>query len=164
MDSHGRGVAIAVLVLACTGSIVARQDKADPAALKNPVAATPESVAAGKTAYQRRCASCHGTNGEGGPGNDLVPAAPNLVDDQWDHGSSDGEIFTNIKNGIPPDLNMVPFRDTLTDTDIWNVVNYLRSMEHRPLYLASGSGRTWNFTSLLVVPFPPSAWNGARVA
>ena len=29
--------------------------------------------------------------------------------------------------------------------------------------LASGSGRIWNFTSLAVVPLPPSMWNGARV-
>ena len=28
---------------------------------------------------------------------------------------------------------------------------------------ASGFGRIWNFTSLLVVPLPPSIWNGARV-
>jgi hypothetical protein len=33
-----------------------------------------------------------------------------------------------------------------------------------PAYFASGSGRTWNLTSLLVVPLPPSSWNGARVA
>ena len=33
-----------------------------------------------------------------------------------------------------------------------------------PHYLESGSGLTWNFTSLLVFPLPPSAWNGARVA
>src|SRR5688572_23169244 len=33
-----------------------------------------------------------------------------------------------------------------------------------PRHFASGSGRTWNFTSLLVVPLPPSTWNGARVA
>src|SRR5215475_7165581 len=31
-------------------------------------------------------------------------------------------------------------------------------------YFDSGSGRTWNFTILLVLPLPPSAWNGARVA
>src|SRR6185369_11189760 len=31
-------------------------------------------------------------------------------------------------------------------------------------YFDSGSGRTWNFTILLVFPFPPSAWNGVRVA
>src|SRR5581483_3891274 len=28
---------------------------------------------------------------------------------------------------------------------------------------ASGSGRIWNLTSLLVVPLPPSMWKGARV-
>src|SRR5688500_367911 len=30
-------------------------------------------------------------------------------------------------------------------------------------YLASGSGRSWNRYTLLVVPFPPSIWKGARV-
>ena len=30
-------------------------------------------------------------------------------------------------------------------------------------HFASGSGRIWNRTTLLVVPFPPSMWNGARV-
>jgi hypothetical protein len=32
-----------------------------------------------------------------------------------------------------------------------------------PHYLASGSGRSWNRTALLVVPFPPSMWKGVRV-
>ena len=30
-------------------------------------------------------------------------------------------------------------------------------------YFANGSGRIWNRTTLLVVPFPVSMWNGARV-
>ena len=34
----------------------------------------------------------------------------------------------------------------------------------RRVYFESGSGRIWTFTSLLVFPLPPSAWNGARVA
>jgi mono/diheme cytochrome c family protein len=99
--------------------------------VKNPVPATAESIAAGKQLYQRNCASCHGTSGEGGAGNDLIPAAPNLVDDHWDHGSTDGEIFDNIKNGIAPDLNMVPFQDKLKDDEIWSVVNYIRSIASR---------------------------------
>src|SRR4029453_12369595 len=33
----------------------------------------------------------------------------------------------------------------------------------RQAHLANGSGRSWNFITLLVVPFPPSMWNGARV-
>src|SRR5687768_8427459 len=30
-------------------------------------------------------------------------------------------------------------------------------------HFASGSGLTWNCITLLVVPLPPSMWNGARV-
>jgi len=29
------------------------------------------------------------------------------------------------------DLNMVPFGDQITDTDIWNDVNYIRSLGKR---------------------------------
>src|SRR5262249_25941333 len=93
-----------------------------------PVAATEESVAAGKKIYAAKCASCHGANGQGGAGNDLIPAAPSLVDGDWKHGGTDGEVFTNIKNGIPPEFNMVPFKDQLKDDEIWNVVNFLRSI------------------------------------
>ena len=119
---------IAALALACAARIVtSAQGNPEAAKVKNPVAATPESIAAGKTVYTK-CAPCHGINGEGGPGNDLIPAAPSLVDDMWDHGSTDGEIFDSIKNGVAPDFNMVPWKDQLKDEDIWNVVNYLRSI------------------------------------
>jgi mono/diheme cytochrome c family protein len=129
VDSRQFRRTIAVLVLGSAGSVVVvAQGNPDAAKVKNPVAATPESVAAGKSTYQRNCASCHGTSGQGGPGNDLIPAAPSLVDDKWDHGSTDGEIFDNIKNGVAPDFNMVPWKDKLQDEEIWNVVNYLRSI------------------------------------
>jgi len=119
-----------VVVLAGTGGLILRaQGNADAAKLKNPVAATPESIAAGQQLYARNCASCHGRNGQGGPGNDLIPAAPSLLGDGWAHGSTDGEIFTNIKAGVAPDFNMVPFKDRLKDDDIWNLVNYIRSIK-----------------------------------
>ncbi|HJZ72217.1 MAG TPA: c-type cytochrome [Vicinamibacterales bacterium] len=121
-------------VLAAAGSIVAAamaQGNPDAAAIKNPVASTPESISDGKRVYQRYCASCHGANAEGGAGNDLIPAAPDLTDKEWKHGSTDGEIFAVIKNGVPPDLNMIPFGDQLKDQEIWNVVNYLRSVAKR---------------------------------
>ena len=118
-------------VLAAVGSIVVvamAQGNPDAATIKNPVASTPESISDGKRVYQRYCASCHGANAEGGAGNDLIPAAPDLTDKEWKHGSTDGEIFAVIKNGVPPDLNMIPFGDQLKDQEIWNVVNYLRSI------------------------------------
>jgi mono/diheme cytochrome c family protein len=117
-----------VLVLACAARIViAAQGNPEAAKVKNPVASTPESIAAGKVVFAK-CAPCHGINGEGGPGNDLIPAAPSLVDEMWDHGSTDGEIFDNIKNGVAPDFNMIPWKDQLKDEQIWNVVNYIRSI------------------------------------
>src|SRR5262252_9218294 len=99
--------AAAVMIVAIVTLTAAQGTPA--AAVKNPVAATAESVADGKRLYLRHCASCHGANAEGGAGNDLIPAAPDLTDSEWKHGGSDGEIFAAIKNGIPPDLNMVPF-------------------------------------------------------
>lgn len=128
-------VAGLVLALAAIYGIASAAPEAqgnpDAAKVKNPVAASPESVDAGKRTYLRTCASCHGATAQGGPGNDLIPAAPSLVDGTWAHGSTDGEIFDNIKNGVAPDFNMVPFKDKLNDTDIWNVVNFLRTIAHK---------------------------------
>ncbi len=129
MTAHRLLFPLVLAVLAGTGGLILRaQGNADAAKMKNPVAATPESIAAGQQLYARNCASCHGRNGQGGPGNDLIPAAPSLLGDGWTHGSTDGEIFTNIKNGVAPDFNMGAWGDQLKDQEIWNVVNYVRSL------------------------------------
>ena len=120
---------IGVFALGYLGSIVLfAQGNAAAAAIKNPVAATPQSIAAGQETYRKSCAPCHGIKAEGGSGNDLIPASPDLTDAMWDHGSTDGAIFDNIKNGVAPDFNMTPWKDQLKDDEIWNVVNYLRSI------------------------------------
>ena len=124
-----RHVALVLAGVALSAAIAAAQGNADVKTLKNPVAASPESIAAGQQLYLRHCASCHGRNGQGGPGNDLIPAAPSLLGDKWDHGSTDGEIFTNIKNGVAPDFNMVPFKDKLKDDEIWSIVTFVRSLK-----------------------------------
>src|ERR1700687_193575 len=96
--------------------------------VKNPVAATPESIAAGKAVFLKNCRFCHGEDAKGdGPmaPKDTHPA--NLVDDKWDRGSTDGEIFAVIRNGAGPKFDMKP-QKALADQDIWNIVNYLRSI------------------------------------
>ena len=115
-------------VAALAGVCLVAQGNPEAAKIKNPVPATPESITPGKQTFTRYCANCHGLNAEGGPGNDLTPPAPDLTGKEWRHGSTDGEIFNTIKNGVPPELNMGAWGDQLKDQDIWNVVNYIRSL------------------------------------
>ncbi len=101
--------------------------------LVNPVAATPESAAAGAAAYAAHCAACHGATGRGDGALAAATAAygprpSNLADQTWRHGGSDGEIFAAIRDGIGPDFAMDAFGDRLSETDIWNLVNFLRSL------------------------------------
>ncbi|MBO0724695.1 MAG: cytochrome c [Blastocatellia bacterium] len=95
--------------------------------LKNPEPQNAESVEAGKKLYQRHCAACHGPNGKGDGGMALSGGEPSdLTDDAWDHGSTDGEIFVVIRDGVSAD--MLAYREKLTDKQIWQIVNYIRSI------------------------------------
>ena len=116
------------LGLALVNDLALAQANPEAAKISNPVEATPESLAAGKQVYQRYCASCHGTSAQGGSGSDISAPAADLTDKEWKHGSTDGEIYFVIKNGVPPELNMEPWGDRIKDPDIWNLVNYLRSL------------------------------------
>jgi cbb3-type cytochrome c oxidase subunit III len=101
----------------------------EAAQLKNPVAADATSIAAGQKLYAKNCASCHGDAGKGdGPmGAELKPPPPNLTDADWKHGSSDGEIFTVVKDGVKG-TPMKSFNSKMTTHEIWDVVNYVRSI------------------------------------
>ena len=118
----------AVWAIAVGTSALSAQSK-DAAKMKNPVKSTPESIDAGKTTYNKYCKFCHN---DGGTGNGaLAPKdthPPSLIDAKWDHGSTDGEIFENIKEGIGPKFDMKAMKAKIKDDDIWNVVNYLRSL------------------------------------
>jgi len=119
---------LAVSLISLAGGVLTAQGNPDAAKMANPVAATPASVGKGQVAFRRYCATCHGIDARGGSGSDIIPPAPDLTDGEWKHGATDGEIFYVIKNGVPPDLAMEPWGDRITDTDIWNVVNYMRSL------------------------------------
>jgi mono/diheme cytochrome c family protein len=122
-------LAFAVFVAVGVSGARAIQGNPEAAKLKNPVSASPESIAAGKAIYQRRCSACHGADAKGGPAKeDFLKPAPNLIDDRADHGTSQGEVFYVIKYGVPPDLVMDAWGERLSDTDIWNIVNFLRDL------------------------------------
>ena len=44
----------------------------------------------------------------------------NLTDSEWQHGSSDGEIFLVIRDGVGPDFHMPLFKGKLTDEEMWH--------------------------------------------
>jgi putative copper resistance protein D len=103
----------------------------DAARIKNPVAASGESAVAGKRLYARLCTRCHGPDGagDGAAATGAVPPG-DLTDDKWDYGSSDGEIFAVVHDGVSADMEGYAAR--MSDTDIWNVVNYIRTLARRP--------------------------------
>jgi mono/diheme cytochrome c family protein len=97
----------------------------EAAKVKNPVEATTESVAAGRRAYQRLCVRCHGAQGKGdGGAAGAVPA--DLTSGHWEYGGTDGEIFSAIHDGTSADME--GYAPRMSDVDIWNVVNYLRTL------------------------------------
>ena len=123
---------IAFVVALATAGVGAQRRGGDPKAraVKNPVAPTAASVTAGRQLYGKNCRHCHGIRGVGdGPLAPKNPKPANLTDDKWDHGGSDGEIFAVIWNGAPAkDSEMKPMKGTLTEKNVWEVVNYIRSI------------------------------------
>ena len=104
--------------------------------LTNPVPSTPQSIAEGKKVYDVNCAACHGNMAQGavkaGVKISIIDEQggkqpPDLTDNQWDHGSSDGEIYAVIKKGLPPTM-MAGWDGRVSDTEIWSMLNYIRSL------------------------------------
>ena len=115
----------------CLASISARTPGGNPEAkkLKNPVKASPESIATGKELYAKNCRACHGADAKGeGPAAPKDSHPSNLTDQEWTRGSSDGEIFAVLRDGAGPKFIMRGYKARMTDKELWSIVNYLRSI------------------------------------
>ena len=119
--------------IALVSSAVGAQNpggSAEAKKLKNPVASNPASIAAGKATYTKNCRFCHGTEAKGnGPMAPEGTHPSDLTDDKWDRGSTDGEIFAVIRDGAGPKFDMKGYKSKMTEPEIWNVVNFLRSLQ-----------------------------------
>jgi putative heme-binding domain-containing protein len=113
---HMRFMAFAFLPLL----LHAQHDAAPPAAVsgKEHGLKDPASIAAGALLYQNSCGGCHGPDGIGGRG-------PNLVRQLESHGLKDDELFAVIRNGVPG-TDMPPTR--VSDDDTWKLAAYLRAL------------------------------------
>ncbi len=73
------------------------------------------SLAAGAATYAKSCTACHGQNGKGGIG-------VNLVDEEWIYGSDIKNVFDVIKNGTSK--GMASF-NSLPDKQILEVASFV---------------------------------------
>jgi mono/diheme cytochrome c family protein len=130
---------VAAIVFSCC-AVSARQEQKAPAAdykippeaskLANPVKPTASSLAAGKKTYGFDCAMCHGKDGDG-KGELATDMKLKLVDYR-DPASlkdmTDGDLFYIIKNGKG---DMTGEGDRSKPDEIWNLVNYVRSLAQK---------------------------------
>ena len=99
----------------------------------NPVPADKASLEQGGALYRTYCSACHGERGRGdGPAGAGLTPRPTDLTHKAGH-ERDGELAWKIGNGRPP---MPAWKGVLTETQIWHVVNYLRSISS-----PGGSGR-----------------------
>jgi mono/diheme cytochrome c family protein len=99
----------------------------DAKKVKNPVPATPETLAAAQMLFQDNCVLCHGEKGVGdGPGAKTIKVKPaNFTDPKVQASETDGSLFWKMSNGRGP---MPAWKDELTDKERWQLVNYIRKL------------------------------------
>lgn len=106
---------------------------------KNPYAGNAKEAKLGEYEFRANCAFCHGLGARGGG------RGPDLTRTPKKHGDSDQEIFTTISNGVPGTA-MPPNGATqqgvgMTEDEIWQVITYIRSVEHKPVEMTGDSVR-----------------------
>lgn len=130
-------------------------------ALTNPLPRSQQHIARGRALYEAQrepaaCVACHGVDGRGGPvGAALVPPPRNLACAETMNPLPDGQLYWVIERGSGPfhdpasqgaqqigrpgrraATSMQPFGEQLNQTEIWQLVTYVRTLPER----AGGGG------------------------
>ena len=122
-------ISAAVLMLSAT---VVAQPKpwvvpANAKALKNPVAKGEASNKAGMALYTKNCASCHGKAGLGdGVKARALKTFPGDFSKAEYQDQTDADHFYKTKFGRG---EMPKYEGKMSDADMWNVVNYMRTFK-----------------------------------
>lgn len=73
--------------------------------------------------FNMKCASCHGTEGQG-----LQGLGPNFADQYWKNGGGVKNIFSTIKYGVP-EKGMIAWKNQMLASDIQKLASYILTFE-----------------------------------
>jgi len=133
--AYRAAITVAVVVLVAGGVLAfaggdEHEASEDPRS-GNPELPTQQSIARGRELFQQNCIQCHGVDGRGDG-----PQAASLNPQPTDFRlhiplHTDPQFYAFIADGYPGSA-MPAFRDALSEDDIWNLVNFLRSEFSEP--------------------------------
>jgi len=118
-EREGRALsrALAVAILwPMVGGVLSAQDVPPATAFAD----DPEAIRTGMGVYRLRCADCHGTDARGVRGPDLTQL--------WASGRTDEGLFRTITEGVPGTTMRPIDRVRTRDSEVWQVIAYLRSI------------------------------------
>jgi copper transport protein len=124
----GAGVPLTLLMLGMGIFYLSRPVEIQSAQV-NPIPPNSDSVVAGQALFATDCVPCHGASGKGdGPvGLTLNPRPADLTLHAIPGVHTDAQLFEWISDGFPGS-RMPAFRSVLSDTDRWNLVNFIRTL------------------------------------
>jgi mono/diheme cytochrome c family protein len=98
---------------------------------KNPVSLDAAALRDASKIFSERCAHCHGEKGDGkrprGSMYFYFTQPANFTESKIMDAMTDGEIFWKITTGNRP---MPSYKDSLTDEERWELVDFLRTLAH----------------------------------
>jgi mono/diheme cytochrome c family protein len=111
----------------CIGSGIYYADLLRSAFLRNPIPRSAESIARGRQLFEKNCAVCHGAEGRGDGA--AAGALPRRPDDLGRIAPPpifpDGVVAYRIINGV----RMMPaYKSALSENEIWDLLNFIRSL------------------------------------
>lgn len=95
--------------------------------MKNPIATSETSVKEGQALFAKLCSACHGKTGLGdGPKSKSLQTTVPDFSKAVSQNQTDGELFYKTNTGRG---DMPKYEGKVSDDDIWNIVNYLRTLK-----------------------------------
>jgi mono/diheme cytochrome c family protein len=98
---------------------------------RNPTPPTKENIHDGEQQFQNYCSSCHGPDGRNTGvlfADKMLPPVPKL-DSAFVQSYTDGQLHSIIQHGVSPS-GMPAWQDTLTNDEIWHIVQFVRSLKN----------------------------------